>query len=71
MPRLENWKIVYKPASLGVEKAFYLVGEIYNDEKGRFVDGKWVRTSLVERMDTEKGYARTMNTKYELGKESK
>lgn len=40
------------------------VGRIYNDSKGRFVDGQIVRTSLVEKVDGDLVY--TMNSVYKL-----
>lgn len=50
------------------------MGAIYDDKKRRFLDGKVVRTSVIEEMfnsKTRKGevvyrYVRTMNSVYKL-----
>jgi hypothetical protein len=61
MPRLENWTIIR------VHNGIVLHGEIHDDEKGRFKDGKNIRTSLVVGLNEEENYAQTKNTKYILG----
>lgn len=73
IPRLENWSIVgdfypYKAPELQYRK---LQGEIYDDEKKRFDDGRCVRTSPLTELNLKNNYAQTLNTKYILGKVSK
>lgn len=67
---LKDWGWIEIP-----NRGHVLLGAIYDDKKGRFLDGNVVRTSLVEELFSsvalEKGivhhYARTMNTMYKLG----
>ena len=71
MPRLEKWSIgvKYKNEFLAPElHKKYLYGEIYDDEQGRFEDGKQVSTSSIQELNLDEGYAMTRNTKYILGK---
>ncbi len=42
-----------------------IIGEIYSDSKGRFVDGQVVRTSLI--MGLDKGIVTTLNSVYQQG----
>ena len=44
------------------------LGDIYDDEKGRFVDGAYIRTSsIVEQYEEDgKKYIKTRNSTYEL-----
>lgn len=48
-----------------------LEGEIYDDEKKRFEDGRYVRTSPLQELNIKNNYAQTKNTKYILGEPSK
>ncbi len=64
---LRNWK--YHPYYVNI-----IQGNIFNDEKGRFEDGKAVSTSSVLGLQSINGktYAITRNSKYELiGEECK
>ena len=45
-------------------------GEIYNDGKGRFADGTFVRTSRIINADFERGIIQTRNSVYRLDKEN-
>lgn len=63
MPRLEQWKIVAISKHNRV-----LTGFIYDDEKKRFPDGAWIRTSILKSTD-EKTWGTTLFTTYELGEE--
>ena len=59
--RLENWYVLGN----------VIVGDIYEDEKGRFPDGLNVHTSTVQNMrdDFKQGdVINTRNSTYELGK---
>ena len=72
IPRLENWSIIgdfdpYKAPELQYKM---LQGEIYDDEKKRFNDGRYVRTSQLIELNIKNNYAQTKNTKYILGKVS-
>lgn len=40
--RLEGWSII-----LMYEDMYYLVGHVYDDIKGRFVDGALIHTSII------------------------
>lgn len=44
----------------------YLTGHIYNDSRGKFIDGQRISTSRLLRIDFEKMTAETENTVYEL-----
>jgi len=44
----------------------YLIGEIYNDKRGRFADGGLIYTSKLKKVNFEKGFAVTQNTRYKL-----
>ena len=72
MPRLENWSIgidnPYQAPELQKKRLF---GDIYDDEKGRFLDGSPVSTSPIQELNLKEGYAMTRNTKYILGEPSK
>lgn len=58
---LENWYVVKYP------KGSVLIGHIYNDSKGRFVDGTEVQTSKI--LKVKDGLVYTRNSIYKLGKE--
>lgn len=58
---LENWYVVNYP------KGSVFMGCIYNDSKGRFVDGTEIYTSKV--LKVKDGLAYTRNSIYKLGKE--
>lgn len=57
MARLENWVLLGN----------HIYADIYDDEKGRFRDGNPIRTSTIQELNREEGYAQTRNTRYELG----
>lgn len=68
IPRLEDW--VYD----GFWKVYW--GYIYNDVKGRFVDGTWIHTSSIpseKHRNKKRGGCciQTLNNKYYLGKKRK
>lgn len=65
MPNLENWNIV-----LVTNERSFVTGEIHNDEKNRFKDGKLVQTSKILEFNKEENFIQTKNTRYELGKPS-
>ena len=57
---LDQWKIV--DHADGVQ---YATGTIYNDTKGRFRNGEWVRTSFIVMQLGD--HLQTRNTQYLLG----
>lgn len=57
---LDQWKIV--DIDRGVQ---YATGVIYNDTKGRFRNGEWVRTSFITMQLGD--HLQTRNTQYLLG----
>jgi len=60
--RLENWQLVFNN----------LYGDIYDDSKNRFEDGKWIKLSKINAVELKEGdIIQTMNSKYLLGKEGK
>jgi len=67
MARLENWGVVgdgYSAPELG---RIYLVGEVYDDNTGRFEDGSPIHTSLVA--GSKGRFVKTASgSTYELGK---
>lgn len=69
MPRLENWSIGNMRegflSPLSDDKQLH--GVIYDDEFGRFKDGKRILTSKLKELDIKNNYAQTLNTKYTLG----
>jgi hypothetical protein len=58
---LENWawSNVYTES---------LQGDIYFDVRGRWSDGTFIFTSTVTEINEEEGWAKTLNSKYKLGK---
>ena len=46
-----------------------IVGNIYNDSKGRFYEGQQVRTSRVLEIDESTGWVKTLNSVYKLGEQ--
>ncbi len=60
MPKLEGWSWLHNGS---------LAGRVYNDDKGRFKDGAYIYTSLVQEYSLKDGnrFAQTLNTRYELG----
>ena len=58
---LRNWSI-HKTW----DGCYILVGNIYNDSKGRFDDGTEVRTSALRSIDFVLGVAYTEHTRYIL-----
>jgi hypothetical protein len=59
--QLTNWR--FKRTTMG----FIILGNIFNDEAGRFKDGEHIRTSLVKDFFTKKsGCVTTVNTRYFL-----
>lgn len=74
MPRLENWSVGtgyarrYRAPEI---QSMYISGVIYDDEKGRFEDGKEISTSMIHELNLNEGYAQTRNTKYTLGEPDK
>lgn len=57
---LRNWHEVK------LDGGSYVVGNIYEDSKGRFMDGTPVRTSWVVDLDADNGILETRNTIYKL-----
>lgn len=43
-----------------------IVGVIFDDSKGRFADGSLIRTSKLKKVNFEKDFAVTQNTRYQL-----
>ena len=73
MPRLENWSIKFFDDNPFIHPKFrnkYLCGNIYDDEKGRFADGKQVYTSSIQKLNLDERYVQTRNTRYILGETS-
>lgn len=72
MPRLENWSIVgdFNPYQAPECRVRQLNGEIYDDEMGRFEDGRRIISSRIMELDIINNFAQTRNTKYILGKMS-
>lgn len=62
MIRLENWYIDFTSQTA--------YGNVYNDEKGLFLDGTSIRTSLISIFDCVDGIVKTRNSVYQLGKVS-
>ena len=63
---LKNWSIErYWDGNM------VICGEIYNDEKCRFRDGTFVRTSRLEFVDFKNHVAKTKNSVYNLEERSK
>ena len=60
--KLERWRIQRYPQGV------IYWGFIYGDTKGRFRDGAYIHTSLVEKREEQTIY--TLNSVYELGKPS-
>ena len=58
---LRDWNIEHHYSG-----SVILNGKIYNDEKGRFRDGTFVRTPRLRSVDFEKGVAKTKNSTYLL-----
>lgn len=58
--RLKNWQVK------SLYRWIYVVGYIYNDEKGRFEDGTLITTSAVKRIDFENKVVETLNSTYYL-----
>ncbi len=56
---IENWRIV----DMGGYKV--IVGDLYGDAKGRFLDGTYVKTSPIKAQDGN--IIRTVNSIYLLG----
>ena len=61
MPRLENWRII----DYGNFKIAW--GNCYDDEKGRFRNGDYIRTSVILSFNPEARTIQTRNTLYKLG----
>ena len=61
---LKNWQL------RRIGNSVVAVGEIYNDGKGRFTDGAFVRTSRIVLADFERGIIQTKNSVYRLEKEN-
>lgn len=57
---LKNWQVE------SLYRWVYVVGYIYNDEKGRFKDGTLIRTSPVKYIDFERKIVETLNSTYYL-----
>lgn len=62
-PVLNNWMVIK-----GAHGSF-LVGNVYNDLRGK--NGRFIRTSMVGKIDEVQGVARTLNTVYDLGMKAK
>lgn len=63
--RLENWAVS------GTQDNLRIWGNIFEDEKNRFTDGTFVRTSSIKSKlkDIKEGFVvETRNSKYILGK---
>ena len=59
----KKWRLQKAP-----DGYYVVVGEIYNDEKKRFKDGNYMRTSRIKSIDFETGIAITKNSVYNLEK---
>ena len=73
MPILENWSIIRDnndPYLAPELRTIRLNGDIFDDEQMRFENGTNVSTSKLKELNIKKGYARTLNTTYVLGKVS-
>ena len=57
---LKNWIVV------GIPQGMVIEGEIYNDIKKRFEDGKVIHTSRVLKADFVNGVVETLNSVYHL-----
>ena len=67
---IEDWSISsdgnpYQAPELRVSR---VIGKVYGNVK--FNDGKVVSTSAIVELNLEKGYCRTLNSVYDLGKVS-
>lgn len=62
---LENWYIQKYPRFDG----YIILGNIYGDTKGRFYEGQFIHTSLIDnKVKPKKGkIVPTLNSKYKLG----
>lgn len=49
-------------------KGYIIWGYCFKDEKKRFRDGTYIRTSLIVEEGPEMAWVQTLNTRYELGK---
>lgn len=59
--QLTNWRFKHTP------RGFIILGNVFNDEAGRFRDGEHIRTSLVKDFFSKKsGCVTTVNTRYFL-----
>ena len=58
---IKNWNI-----ENAYDGSIMIVGNIYNDTKGRFVDGTYIHTSRVMNVDFLRGVAITKNSFYNL-----
>lgn len=61
---IKNWNI--GRVCEGLNRRVVIVGEIFNDTKGRFEDGSFIQTSYVKYVDFEKKVAHTRNSIYNL-----
>lgn len=61
MTKLKKWEIGRTDKG-----NYFLRGEIYDDEKGRFKDGTPIKTSNLKNIDFEANTAETKNTVYQL-----
>ena len=70
MPKLENWSIISNNSNEFISpelRTGRLNGEIKNDESGRFVDGKRVITSPIQKFDLLNKKMQTKSSTYILG----
>lgn len=61
---ISEWTI--SPCNPGRHGIVSLRGRIYNDQKGRFLDGEMVITSEIKHIDFEQGLVHTNNSIYKL-----
>ena len=59
--KLDCWQII----NMGRHKV--AVGIIYGDKKGRFTDGKFIKTSPIKAQDLNGKFIKTVYSTYELG----
>jgi len=65
--RIENWS-----RDQCTKKEFVIVGALYEDRYGRWIDGTFIHTSgILNRACKEGDVVETRNSKYLLGKEAR
>ena len=67
MPRLENWSVCYCNDYDSFEDSGVLRGQIYDDDKHKFVDGEYIHTTLVVKAIDDNTIETYSGTHYTLG----